>query len=58
MCLVSEVPATIIRQLTFSQDIADYIYKHPTKLDLNLKGIWIADRGFLLSFNARRLIPK
>ena len=25
-------------------DIANYIYEHPTALDLNLQGIWIADR--------------
>jgi hypothetical protein len=56
MCLVSEISATIIRQLTFPQDIADYIYKHPTQLDLDLKGIWIADRGFILSPIWRRLI--
>jgi carboxypeptidase D len=24
--------------------IADYIYSHPTLLDLHLQGIWIADR--------------
>jgi carboxypeptidase D len=24
--------------------IADYIYAHPTMLDLQLQGIWIADR--------------
>ena len=25
-------------------DIANYIYEHPTALDLDLQGIWIADR--------------
>jgi hypothetical protein len=26
-------------------DIANYIYEHPTALDLDLQGIWIADRN-------------
>jgi hypothetical protein len=45
MCLVIETSTKLILRLNSSQDIADYIYKHPTELDLKLKGIWIADRG-------------
>ncbi len=29
-------------------DIANYIYEHPGELDLDLKGIWIADRTHLI----------
>ena len=29
-------------------DIADYIYRHPTLLELSLEGIWMADRKFLM----------
>jgi hypothetical protein len=30
--------------LRILSDIANYIYEHPKALDLNLQGIWIADR--------------
>ena len=33
-------------------DIANYIYEHPTALDLNLQGIWIADRKNIFLINS------
>ena len=33
-------------------DIANYIYEHPTALDLNLQGIWIADRKSVFLFHS------
>ena len=30
-------------------DIANYIYEHPTLLDLKLQGMWMADRKLYLS---------
>jgi hypothetical protein len=32
----------------FNTVIANYIYEHPGILDLNLQGIWIADRTLLI----------
>ena len=29
------------------QDIVNYIYEHPTALDLKMKGFWISDRKHL-----------
>jgi carboxypeptidase D len=31
-------------------DIADYIYSHPTLLDLSLQGIWLGDRKFFVFY--------
>jgi hypothetical protein len=44
MCLVRSALSTWKRTIKSLLDIADYIYSNPTLLDLNLKGIWIADR--------------
>jgi hypothetical protein len=44
MCLVRIGLSTGKRTTKYLVDIADYIYSHPTLLDLKLKGIWIADR--------------
>jgi hypothetical protein len=39
-------------------DIANHIYQNPTALDLNLQGIWIADRKnpFLITGSLLRYI--
>lgn len=29
--------------------LANYIYEHPTLLDLKLKGFWLSDRKLLLA---------
>ena len=38
-------------------DIADYIYSHPTLLDLSLQGIWMGDRKFLKFIYLHLLSP-
>jgi hypothetical protein len=45
MCLVSlTIPRWELDIQRILSDIANYIYEHPKALDLNLQGIWIADR--------------
>ena len=41
-----------------TEDIANYIYEHPTALDIDLQGIWIADRKsfFWISIPSLRYI--
>ena len=41
-------------------DIANYIYEHPGVIDLDLQGVWIADRKYRQPMNrpdASRTLP-
>ena len=48
MFLVRSFIYYVVRILTFFIDIADYIYSHPQLLDIELQGIWIADRQSMM----------
>ena len=53
ICLVCDVATLVFHTRTenrFYAVIANYIYEHPGVLDLDLQGIWIADRKYLSIF--------
>lgn len=47
-CVLPPLSYSLIRLIQpWPTDIANYIYEHPGSVDLDLKGIWIADRKLI-----------